>query len=112
MSNFMNKGRRKSNHKANKKRLAEVEEMVVELDRVAVELIKHSLEKDETLDRKDILPLAKTFTDMPLDSLCESILWAKLNDFEKRANAKIKENNDRDDNQLQPSQSTETGQED
>ena len=86
MSNFMKKGRRESINKQNKIRIEEVTRILEELDYLAVELIKYSIKEEKTIDKDEIKELAQELTEMPIGDLEVSILWSKLNDFEKRAN--------------------------
>lgn len=90
----MKKGQRTSINKHNKERLEEVTRILEELDFLAVELIKHSLKEKKTIDKEDIKELAQELTEMPIGDLEVSILWSKLNDFEKRANEYRKVRND------------------
>lgn len=100
MSSFFKKGKRESVNKLNKKRIKEIMFMLEELDRVAVELIKYSVSNDKKIDKEDIEKLAQGFTDMTIGALEVSLLWSKINDFEQRANERIKnkDNEQEEDN--------------
>lgn len=87
MSSFMKKGKRDSVNKDNKKRLEYVMRILEELDRVAIELVKYSMENKKTINKEDIEELAKGMTDLPIGGLEVSLLWSKINDFEQRINA-------------------------
>jgi hypothetical protein len=87
----MKAGRRKNVYKTNKRIIKEVNKMMDELDRVAVELIKEAVDKEITYDKEDIKGAAEQFTDMPIDDFAVNILLSKLNDFQKRANEYRKE---------------------
>lgn len=95
MSSFTKKGKRESVNKLNKKRIKEIMSMLEELDNVAVQLIKYSIDNDTQLNKDDIGELAQNYTEMPIGALEVSLLWSKINDFEKRANERRqqKENN-------------------
>lgn len=95
MSSFTKKGKRESVNKLNKKRIKEIMSMLEELDNVAVQLIKYSIDNDTQLNKDDIGELAQNYTEMPIGALEISLLWSKINDFEKRANERRqqKENN-------------------
>jgi hypothetical protein len=86
MSSFSKKGRRRSIKEHNKERLEEVGRILEELDFLAVELIKYSIKEEKTINRDDIKKLAQDLTEMPIGDLEVSIIWSKINDFEKRAN--------------------------
>lgn len=84
MSNFMKKGKRDSVNKTNKLRIEEVYKILEELDRVAIEIIRYSSENKKAIDRKEIRELAAQFTDMKIDDLEESVIWAKMNNFQDK----------------------------
>lgn len=93
MSSFTKKGKRESVNKLNKKRIKEIMSMLEELDNVAVQLIKYSIDNDTQLNKDDIGELAQNYTEMPIGALEVSLLWSKINDFEKRANERKDKSN-------------------
>ena len=89
----MKQGKRKSVNTHNKKRIEEITRILEELDYLAVELIKYAIKEEKTIDRDEIQELAQELTDMPIGDIEVSLLWSKINDFEKRANEYRKANN-------------------
>ena len=92
MSSFMKKGKRNSVNTTNKKRMEEVYKIIDECDSIAVDLIKYSAENKIPINRKDIVELAKQFSDMPIDTLEEGLIWSKIQDFGKRLEQYRKDN--------------------
>jgi hypothetical protein len=86
MSSFAKKGKRRSIKEHNKERLEEVTRILEELDYLAVELIKYSINEEKTINKEEIKELAQEWTEMPIGDLEVSLLWSKIQDFEKRAN--------------------------
>jgi len=82
----MKKGKRKAVYKANKVRMEEVSRILEELDYLAVELIKYSIKNQKTINKDEIKTLAQERTEMPIGDLEVSLIWSKINDFERRAN--------------------------
>lgn len=84
MSSYMKKGKRKSVHHINKKRMDRITYILEELDLVAQKLIQWSIDNKQTIDKEKIKELADDMTDVPIEDLEVSILWAKLNDFQNK----------------------------
>ena len=82
----MKKGSRKDTIKTNKKRFKVVMEILEELDRVAIEIIKYSRDEKREIKREELVEVAEKFTDITIGKLEESVLWSKLQDFQKRLN--------------------------
>ncbi|MGK2864875.1 MAG: hypothetical protein ACSLE0_23285 [Chitinophagaceae bacterium] len=82
----MKKGKRASTKKINKKRLDRISYILEELDKVALALVKWSLENKETINKEKIKWLAESMTDLPIGDLEVSLLWSKINDFQDKLN--------------------------